>query len=249
MVVPAPVHVARAALVAPHIAELRVEHGLVPLLPGRRKIPGRAGEGAVADLLVVACPAPAGQITVPGVEVGLGVRPAAADRVVLHQPSGIERLGEAIISGDPALGGGKVPVARIHAADQAPRFVEQHPRKDGRMVVVAVDHAAESRVVLPKCRRVGRPPPVGHVGHDEHAKFVGPVELPRRLDLDVLAEPVEAELAGAEDFLLERAIGREGVETLRVIGLVEGELEICWLAVDGDDGRGSQVAGLGGRDS
>jgi hypothetical protein len=57
----------------------------------------------------------------------------------------------------------------------------------------------------------------------------------------MLAEPIEPELAGAEDLFPERAVGGEGVEAVRVVGLVEGELEIDGGAVEGNVGRRSTV--------
>src|SRR5439155_26728139 len=48
MVVPAPIDVARAALVAPHVAELRIAHRLPCLAPRGPEVPGGAIESAVA---------------------------------------------------------------------------------------------------------------------------------------------------------------------------------------------------------
>src|SRR5258707_323141 len=78
VVVPAPVDVAGASLVAPHVAELRVEHRLVPLGPRPLEVPGRTREARVAYPLVVLFPAPAGEVLVPRVEIGFGVAAAAA---------------------------------------------------------------------------------------------------------------------------------------------------------------------------
>src|SRR5713101_1343030 len=96
VVVPAPVDVARAALVAPHVAELRVEHRLAPLPPRPLEVPGRPGEGAVADAPILLLPAPAGEVLVPRVEVALGVAAAAAHRVVFDEARGIQRLRQVI---------------------------------------------------------------------------------------------------------------------------------------------------------
>src|SRR5712671_1197189 len=92
VVVPAPVDVARAALVAPDVAELRIEHRLAPLSPRPLEVPGRAGEGAVADSPILLFPAPAGEVLVPRVKIGFGVTAAAAHRVVLDETSGVQRL-------------------------------------------------------------------------------------------------------------------------------------------------------------
>ena len=61
---------------------------------------------------------------------------------------------------------------------------------------------------------------------------VGPVELARQLDLDVLAQPVEADLPGAQHLVPEELVAREGVEAVGVIRLVERELEVDGLAVE-----------------
>src|SRR5207247_9454355 len=110
VLVPAPVHVPRAALVTPHVAELRVAHRLTGLAPRGPEIPRRPREGAVADSLVVGLPAPAGQVVVPGVEIGLGVAAAAAHGVVFDEARGIERLGQTVIAHAPMLGRGEMAV-------------------------------------------------------------------------------------------------------------------------------------------
>src|SRR5207237_5454751 len=70
MIVPAPVDVARAPLIAPDIPELRVEHRLMTLPPARLEVPRRAGIGAVAQGVDVMPPFPARQIPVAGLETG-----------------------------------------------------------------------------------------------------------------------------------------------------------------------------------
>ena len=69
------------------------------------------------------------------------------------------------------------------------------------MIVIAIDHSTERHLVLVKRRRVGRAPPIRHVGHDEDAELVRPVQLPRRFDLDVLAESREPDAPGAQDLV------------------------------------------------
>jgi hypothetical protein len=227
VVVPAVVDVAGAPLVAPHVAELRVEHRLPALAVAPLEVPRRPRERAVADAAQVRGPLPPGEVLVPGVEVGGGVPGAAAHRVVLDRARGVEPLGELLHAGDLGLRLGAVDLLAVGALGaQPPRLVERDPREDARVVVVARDHPAHRRLVLAERQRVGRAPPVGHVGHDEHAQPVGPVELAGRLDLDVLAEPVEPDLACAEDLVAQHAVGREGVVAGRVVRLVEGELEV-----------------------
>jgi hypothetical protein len=77
-------------------------------------------------------------------------------------------------------------------------------------------------------------PTVRHVAHHEHPEPVGPVELARRLDLDVRAEHVEAEPSRDQDLLAHRGVRGPGVEAVGVIALVEGHLEVDRLAVQRD---------------
>jgi hypothetical protein len=102
------------------------------------------------------------------------------------------------------------------------------------MVVVATDHAAQCPFDLLPHVGGGLAPRVGHVGHDEHAQPVGPVELARRFHLDVLAHSVEPDLARPQHFVAEDLVAREGVEAVGVIGLVERELEVHRLVVERD---------------
>ncbi len=93
MVVPAPIDVARAAFIAPHVAELRITHRLTYLPPRGSEVPGPSWERAVAEPLVVRLPTPPGQVLVPRVEIGLGMAAAAAHRVVFDESSRVQRLG------------------------------------------------------------------------------------------------------------------------------------------------------------
>src|SRR5207237_114161 len=120
VVVPAPVHVARAALVAPDIAELGVAPRLMALPPRRLEIPRRARERAVAQALDVVFPAPAGEVVVPGVEIGCRVTAAAADRVVFHESRGIEPLRNAIVLGHSPLRLRQVALAPILTGSRNP---------------------------------------------------------------------------------------------------------------------------------
>src|SRR5690606_19608614 len=89
VVVPAPVHVARAALISPYIAELGIEEGLPALRVSIQKIPLGARMRARDDLIEVLRHRIAGRVHVPRVDVRLRV-PEAADRVVLHRAGPIE---------------------------------------------------------------------------------------------------------------------------------------------------------------
>ena len=119
-------------------------------------------------------------------------------------------------------------------AEQAPGLVEQHPREDRGVIVVAIDHAAQRHVVLVKRRRVGGAPPVRNVRHDQHAEPVGPIELARRFDLDVFTEAVEADRPRPQDFVPQHAVGGERVVAGGMVRLIERELEEDRCAVDRD---------------
>src|SRR6476661_407804 len=81
MVVPAPVDVAGAPFVAPHVAELGVEHRLMILPPAQLEVPARPGKCAVAERLVVALPFPTRQVIVPGVEIRLRMADVTTDGI------------------------------------------------------------------------------------------------------------------------------------------------------------------------
>ena len=236
VVVPAPVHVASAAFVAPDVPELRVDHRLVRLSVARLEVPRRAGERAVARHAQLLIPLPAGEVVVPRVDVGDGMAPAAAGGVVLDEACGIERLRQPHRLDDALLGGGQISFLAIHLRHEAPRLVVHDPREHGRMVVVAGDHLAQGIVMLAEGRVGRRTPPVGHVGHDQHAELVGPVELARCLDLDVFAQSVQTDLPRAQNFAPREGIGGKGVEARGVIGLVERQLQVDGHVVDRDIG-------------
>ncbi len=80
---------------------------------------------------------------------------------------------------------------------------------------------------------VGLAADVGDVAHEEHAENIGPVKLAGNLGLDVDAEGVEADASGPLDLLLHETVAREGVEAVRMVGLVEGHLEVDRLPVQG----------------
>ena len=61
----------------------------------------------------------------------------------------------------------------------------------------------------------------GHVLPDHQAELVAPVIPPVRLDLDVLADAVEAELLHGFDVPAQRLLGRRGVEAVRPESLVQ----------------------------
>src|SRR5207249_5331556 len=63
---------------------------------------------------------------------------------------------------------------------------------------------------------------------------IRPVQLAWRLHLDVLAQPVQADLLGAQDLVAYEGVAREGVEPLRMERLVERELQVDRLVVERD---------------
>ena len=87
-----------------------------------------------------------------------------------------------------------------------------------------------ARGVAAHCR-IGFPPRVRHVRHDQESQAVGPVELARRLDLDVLAQAVETDRLGTQDLGAHEGVARERVEPLRVECLIERELQVDRLVV------------------
>ena len=112
------------------------------------------------------------------------------------------------------------------------------------MVVVAPHHVLEAEPVLAEHRLGGRPPRARDVRHDEEAELVRPVELARHLHLDVHAVAGEREFLGDEDLVLHELVGGERVPPVRMVGLVERELEVDRLVVERHVGivRAGQLA-------
>ena len=111
VVVPAPIDVARAPLIAPHIPELGVEHRLMTLTPTRLEVPRRTWERAVAERLVVMFPLPPRQVLVPGVEIRLRMTDVTTDGIVFDESGRVERFREMIHAHDFALCFGRVAFA------------------------------------------------------------------------------------------------------------------------------------------
>ena len=130
------------------------------------------------------------------------------------------------------LGCRQIALVVTTSREEAPGFVEQHPREHRRMIVVAIDHAAQGDFVLLKRNRIRWTPPVRNVGHDQHAEPVGPVQFAWGFDFDVLAQPGQSDLPGAQDFVPQRAVGRERVVARWMVRLIEGELQKDERAVD-----------------
>ena len=88
------------------------------------------------------------------------------------------------------------------------------------MIVVTADHAAQGGFDFALHLGVGSAPTVGHVSHDEDAEVIGPVEFSGDIDLGVNALVVKAESTRPEDFIAHEGIAEEGVEAVRVVGLI-----------------------------
>ena len=172
----------------------------------------------------------------PGVEVRDHVVPVARG-VVLDEARRIERLRPAVGVRHGALRPGQVARGAVSApvpavAEESPRLVEEHPREDARMVVVAPDHVLEAVPVLAEHRLGRRAPRARNVRHDEEPEPVRPVELARNLRLDVDAVAGESEPLRDEYLVLHELVGREGVEAFGMVALVEGELQVDRLVVE-----------------
>ena len=102
------------------------------------------------------------------------------------------------------------------------------------MIVVAVEHSPQRNVVLMKRRGVGRSPPIRDVGHDQHTEAVGPVEFAWRLDLHVLTQPVQTDLASPQNLVTQNAVGGKRVKATGMIRLIERELQEHRSPVDRD---------------
>ena len=229
MVVPGVVAVACAAVVAPDIAAFAVHHGLSHLHVAAYVVPAALLEGLLVGLFESRLPEAAALVCVPGVDVGLDVVEVAGG-VVFHEAGGIEPLGEMVHGAHPVLGLRTILAAR----HEAPGLVEVDPGEDGGVVVIAVHLSPQAFLPVPAGLGYGLAPEVGGVGHDQEAQLVGPVELAGDFHLDVDAIAVKAEALGNHYFLAHELVAREGVVAFRVVALVEAELEVDGLVVEGD---------------
>ncbi len=135
----------------------------------------------------------------------------------VHAAVGVDQAGRVLCLdrvGDRA-GLGPVPLA--------PALVERHPDGDRGEALVFLDHLVQLGLELGAPRLGHR---IGlrrrHVLPDHQAEFVGPVVPAVRLDLDVLADGVEAEALVLIEVEAERRVGRRCVQSVRPEALVEG---------------------------
>ena len=144
------------------------------------------------------------------------------------------------------------------AVKLAPALVERYPHGDARVVVERGDHVAQlvqkrlarrhvraaeegipAVVEVPARHERGRDDErvvalaaAGHVLPDEHAQPVTVVIPAVALDLDVLAQHVEAHILGQLDVVDERVVARRGVEPVRPVALIEQPVVKIRLAVE-----------------
>lgn len=237
MVVPGDIDVACSAFVTPYVATFAIEHGCATLMMVVDVVPDGAFIGVVAVFVELLFPSGAGEITVPGVEVGDDVVEVAGG-VVLDETRRVELLGEMVHLFDPRL---RAPVVASEAigfacGEESPGLVEVDPREDGGVVEVATELTAHTAFPIFTTEGIVVGPPVGRILHDEETETVGPIELARDFGLDVDAVAIEAEVLGDLDLATHVGVGRIGVVALRVVALVEGELEVEWTPVEGDVG-------------
>ena len=102
------------------------------------------------------------------------------------------------------------------------------------MVVVALHLTSQAVLPVGACLGVGLAPEVWCVGYDEQSETVGPVELAGHFHLYVHAVAVEPEALGDEYLVAHILVGGEGIETVGAETLVEGELQVDGLVVQGD---------------
>ena len=144
------------------------------------------------------------------------------------------------------------------AVKLAPALVERYPHGDARVVVERGDHVAQlvqKRLARRHVRAAeeGIPAVVevparherggddervvafaaaGHILPDEHTQPVAVIVPAVALDLDVLAQHVEAHVLGQLDVIDERVVARRGVEPVRPVALIEQAVVKIRLAVE-----------------
>ena len=238
MIVPRDIDVACGTIVAPDIAAFAVEHGDTRLMTVASVVPDGAFVGPTAVFVELRFPSGAGEVAMPGVEVGDEVVEVTG-RVVLDKTGWVELLGELIHLFHPVLRGPVVATQSVGLAggEESPCLVEVDPGEDGRVVEVATKLPAHTTFPVLAPKRVVVGPPVWSVLHDEEAKAVCPVELAGNFRLDVDAVAGKAELLGNLYVATHVVVGGIGVEALWVVALVEGELEVDGMTVEGDVGE------------
>ncbi len=116
-------------------------------------------------------------------------------------------------------------------AKQSPGFIKQDPGKNGGVVVITGNHFAHGIFPLSSCLLFGFAPEIGHIGHDQQAQFIRPVEFTRNFRLDMYPVAIESDLFGSDDLIPHKLIAGIGIESLRMIGLVETQLKIYGFVI------------------
>ena len=157
---------------------------------------GHRGAGTHIDMVVH-------HVAVAAVHRSAAVDPAH----VVHQPRRVVRLDLVSHAGLVVL---------------APALVLVHPHHQGRRTAVLVDDAVVLGLPLGASGGVGGAQiHGGHVLPDQQTEPVGPVEPALRLDLDVLAHHVEAEVLVLLQVVPESGVGGGRVDAVRPVALVQ----------------------------
>src|SRR5690606_35340868 len=185
--------------------------GVAPAAAGPGVADHRQGEAAVLAEHVGA--GAGGLAGVAGARIDvevLHVAVAAVDRAAAVDPAHVVDQAGRVPALDQVGDAGLVVLA--------PALVERHPHDDRRAAAVLVDHGLQLGLEL---RLVTSPGRGRHVLPDEQAELVGVVVPAVGLDLDVLADRVEAEPLGLHQVVLESLVGGRGVDAVGPEALVE----------------------------
>ena len=110
-------------------------------------------------------------------------------------------------------------------------FVHGYPRHHARVVSVPLNGGGQL-VQKSLFRQLAMLVKVGHLGPDQEAKPIGPVQPARVLRLLVLARPIKAKGFREFDVSAEVVVGSRGVPTAGVVALVEHQPLDIRLAVE-----------------
>ena len=156
-------------------------------------------------------------------DVCFEVKIIAAGAVVIHEP-GHDFLRLLVSLFQPGA------VRRRFLEVRSPAFVDDAHQHDGRVIPVALRHAAQS---LRGARLGGRGElvPIGDFVPDENPRFIRGLEVTGVGDLDVAAQQVEAELFRFAHLVPESGEGRRRVNRVREKILVQSAAQIEHFAV------------------
>src|SRR4051794_13274314 len=119
----------------------------------------------------------------------------------------------------------------VRQIGNSPRFIEGHPRDDAGVADVARNHLGPLASQALD-RGAGEAVRAWHLLPDQQAEGVGPIKIPRTLDLLVLARPIEPH--GLLQFVI-AAIGvviRRGDARLSPVALIEDHPELVGAAIE-----------------